>query len=429
VETIAREEFGITEWQLSNGVHVVLKPTTLKEDEILVRAFSPGGTSLVPDEDYIPARTAANVVSEGGLGEFSAIDLRKMLAGKVASVSPYIGDEDEGLSGSASARDFETLFQLIYLTFTAPRQDAERFQVIQDEMRANLANQEARPGFAFQQAMTSLLSQDHPRARLMTVDMVDEMDLDESFAFYRERFASAGDFTFVFVGSFDPDTLRPLVERYLGGLPSAERTEGWKDTGIRPVPGVAERRVVKGIEPQSQAAIVFHGPMDYNQTERVAIRALAQVLQVRLRETLREELGGTYGASVGPGYMKIPRPEYRLSIGFGSSPDRTDALVTRVFEEIEKLKREGPTPQQVQDVKTGFLRELETNSQQNSYLLTNIVAKYWHDEVDELGTFFNLGAYYEKISAEMIQEAAREYLSTERYVKVTLYPEQRSTTP
>jgi zinc protease len=421
--TVTKEAFGITEWQLANGVKVVLKPTTFKDDEIIFRAFSPGGTSLASDRDFIPASTADQVISSGGLGKFSEIDLRKMLTGKVASARPHIGELEEGLSGSASRKDLETMFQLIYLRFTQPRADTTIFGVMTTQTKAALANQTATPEFAFRETLQSTLTQNHPRARLMTPAMVDEMNLDKSLAFYKDRFSDASDFTFVFVGSFDLPAMKPLVERYLGALPSTHRKESWKDVGIVRPKGVVEKRVEKGIEPKSRARISFAGPFQHNPDQRVAIRAMADVLQIRLRESLREELGGTYSVSASAGYTKYPREEYSLSIDFGSSPDRTEELVKGVFREIELLKTKGPTDKQVADVRELLLRDLETSSKQNGFLLVNIASRYQTSE--DVATLFRLEDYYKNLTAATIQAAARTYLDTNNYVKVTLFPETK----
>jgi zinc protease len=418
---------GITEWELSNGVKVVLKPTDFKEDEILFRAISPGGTSLASDADYIPANTAARVVSAGGVGELNAIDLDKVLAGKAVNVAPYVSETEEGISGSGSPKDLETLFQLIYLRFTDPRPDPTVFGAITAQMKAAMANQTVTPGFAFSEALVEALYEDHPRRQMMTPERVDEMDLEKSLDFYEDRFADASDFTFTFVGSFELDEIRPLVERYLASLPSLNRNETWKDIGAKPASGIVTRTVEKGIEPRSQTAIVFTGPFEYNQTERVAIRAMADVLQNRLRETLREDLGGTYGVSVGPGYSKFPREEYQLELRFGASPDRLEELVDVVFDEIEKLQTEGPTPKQVSDIKETMLRDLETSNESNGFLLTNIAVRYQTGE--DLETLFNLDDYYQQIGAEMIQTAARTYLNTQNYTMVKLFPESRQEQP
>ncbi len=424
VNTTSKETFGITEWDLSNGVKVVLKPTDYKADEILFRATSPGGTSLASDEDFVPARTATQVMSVTGLGKFSAIDLRKVLAGKIASANPFISDLEEGLSGSCSPKDLETMFQLIYLRITAPRTDPSAFAAYLAQGRTVLANQQASPAYAFAEALNSTVTQDHPRARMMTASMIDQMDLEKSLAFYKDRFADASDFTFVFVGSFDLDMMKPFVERYLASLPALHRNETWKDVGISTPKGVVEKVVRKGIEPQSQAAVVFSGPFQHNRENRVAIRAMGMILNTVLRAVLREELSGTYGVNVSPSYSIIPRQEFSVAIQFGCNPQRTDELAKVVFKEIENLRERGPSEKQVNDVREALLRELETNMKVNGYLLSQIYLRYQVPQ--DLGEFFGLGEYYKTLNAKMIWDAARSYLTPDNYVRVTLYPEAKS---
>jgi zinc protease len=413
---------GVTEWHLSNGVRVVLRPTDFKEDEIVVRAVADGGTSLASDEEYVTASLAAQIIRSGGLGSFSAVDLRKKLTGKVASVGPFIGGTDHGITGSASRKDLETLFELIYLTFTRPRADEQLFTIMTTQMKSVLANQGNVPEVVFAEALQDALSQGHPRARMLTPAMVDEIDLQKALAFYRARFADASGFTFVFAGSFTLDEMKPLVEQYLGGLPAAGRKETWKDIGMKPPAGVVEKRVEKGIEPKSRAAIIFHGPFEWTQQERVVIRVMADVLQNRLRETLREELGGTYSVSAGANYSRVPRGEFTVSVDFGSDPGRNDELVKAVFAEIEALKAKGPTEQQVNDVREAMLRDHETNMRQNGYLLSQISLRYQSGE--SLESLFGLPAFYEKVTPGMVQAAAKKYLDTNNYVKATLFPEQ-----
>ena len=220
----------------------MLKPTTFKEDEILFRAVSPGGTSLASDRDFIAAETADEVIAQGGLGKLRSPDLGRILAGRSVSVRADIGDTSEGLRGGSSRKDLETMFQLIYLTFTAPRPDPVAFGVFKEQLKVALANQDALPDTAFEDALNSALTQNHPRAVPVKAANVDEMNLDRSLAFYKERFADASDFTFVFVGSFDLAVMRPLVERYLASLPSLRRNESARDLGTHPPAGVVERR-------------------------------------------------------------------------------------------------------------------------------------------------------------------------------------------
>jgi zinc protease len=257
----------------------------------------------------------------------------------------------------------------------------------------------------------------------MTAATVDQWNLDKSLAFYKDRFADASDFTFFFVGSFDEAAMKPLVERYLGALPSLKRKETWKDVGVRLPSGVVEKTVEKGIEPKSRAAIVFSGPFVFDQQHRVAIRAMSEILQTRLLDLIREELGGTYSIAAQFGYSKYPQPEYSIRIQFGSAPERTEDLIKRVFGEIENFKEKGPTEKQLNDEKEALLREFETNSKQNGYLLTQIQLRYYHQE-DPAGIWL-VPDFYKKLDAAAIQEAAKLYLNPKSYVKVTLFPEKK----
>ena len=422
VSTKRLEKMGIIEWELSNGVRVVLKPTDFKDDEILFRALSPGGTSLAKDEDYIPASTAAQIISMGGLRKFTAIDLQKMLSGKVVSVRPFISELEESLSGSASSKDIETMFQLIYLNFTAPRADADIFKVYVNQMKTLLKNRDANPMTAFQDTLRSTLSQNHIRTRPRTVETIEEMNLEKSYAFYKDRFADAGDFTFIFLGNIDLETIKPLVERYLGALPTVDREESWKDVGIDFPKGVIKKSVHKGIEPKSQTSIVFTGPFQYDSTHRTAIRAMGMVFQTRLREVLREELGGTYSVGASPSYVKIPDAEYRISISFGSDPQRVEELTKAIFQEIEKLKIEDISEDEVRDAREALYRSTETGFKQNSWLLAQLAYKYLQ------GTDPNELLLWEEplklLSPEVIQEAAQEYFNMENYVQISLFPEK-----
>jgi zinc protease len=284
-----------------------------------------------------------------------------------------------------------------------------------------LANQQANPAWAFTEALQTTLSQNHPRARLMTPALLGEMNLEKSLAFYKDRFADASDFTFVFVGTFDLATMKPLVERYLGSLPSLGRKETWKNVGIRPPTGVVEKVVRKGLEPKSQAAIVFTGPFQYDQMHRIAIRALGSVLDTRLRETLREDLSGTYGVSASPNYTKVPEERYTFQIAFGCDPKRTDDLVKSVFTVIDALRADGPTEKEVNDAREAFLRDYETAMKQNGNVMSQVYLRYQTGE--DVNEYFRLPDYYRKLDAATVKEAAQRYLNPGNYVRVTLFPD------
>jgi zinc protease len=422
VKTTTREPFGITEWELSNGVKVVLKPTEFRQDEVAFRATSPGGTSLASDKDFVAAMTAGQVIGAGGVGAFNTIQLRNLLAGKAASVTAFIDETEEGLTGGASPKDLETMFQLIYLSFTEPRADPTVFGVIKTQTKTMLANQQASPEWSFQQTLQTTLAQNHYRARAMTPEMVDEMDLQKSFAFYKNRFADASDFTFVFAGNFDLSAVKPLVEQYLGALPSLHRNETWKNVGITPPKGVVEKTVRKGIEPKSEAEVVFTGPIAFDPAHEVSLEALGLVLDTRLRESLREALRGTYGVQVDANASKIPEARYDISIDFGCDPERTEELVKTLFREIDVLKAKGPTEKEVGDVREALFREHESDLAQNDHLVAEIAERL--EESEDIEEFFDLPVEYRELTASVIQDAARQYLDTNNYVRVTLYPER-----
>ena len=422
ISATATKPAGITEWKLSNGVRVILDPTTFKQDEVLFRAFSPGGTSLASDQDFVAAETADRVVAEGGLGSLSALDLGKKLAGKVAFVRPDIDEMFEGLSGRALRRDLETMFQLIYLTFTQPRADAEAFRAATGQLNAALANRQALPDAAFEDALNAAMTQNHLRAQPMSPEFVAQMSLDKSLKFYKERYADASDFTFVFVGSFDLATIKPLVERYLGSLPALNRKETGRDVGIRPPSTVVDKEIKRGSTPRSQVGVIFSGPFQNNEKNRVMVRTMANTLAGNLQRVLREDLGGTYGVSVMPEFTKKPAEEYRVTISFACDPTRTQDLVKALFVVVDDFKTNGPSTGQIADAQAALRRDLETDSRQNGHLLSQLTYAYQYDEpVPDPAT---LRTIYDGLTAPLVRDAARTYLDTNRYVKVVLFPEK-----
>jgi zinc protease len=425
VKTTIRPEAGITEWTLSNGATVVIKPTTLKEDQILFRAAAPGGTSLASDADVIPARVAADVVPAGGVGRFNAVMLDKILAGKAVGVVPFIDEIAEGMGGGSTPQDLETMFQLIYLRFTQPRADPTAFAAMASQARGLLANQVASPDVVFNQAIGAALSRNSPRRQPETPATVDQWNLAKSMAFYRARFADASNFTFVFVGSFTPEAIKPLVETYIASLPATHAHEAWRDPGIAPPTGVVDKTIEKGIAPKSEVAIVFSGPFESDDAHRLALRAMILVLQSRLLNTIRQELGGTYSITATPDTQKFPRPEYRVRIDWTCDPARTTTLVQRVFDEIEFVRATPLSSGQVAMIHEVLLREFEANSQDNGYLLDQISRRYADGDAADVAAVGNMPDRIAALTGDEIQQAAETYLSTGNYVKVTLMPETK----
>jgi zinc protease len=423
VATTEHPEAGITEWRLSNGATVVLKPTTLRADQILCRAAAPGGTAPARDADLMPARVASAVVEAGGVGSFNAVALDRLLAGKAVAVSSFIDEFDQGMQGGSTPPDLETMFQLLHLRFTAPRADPTAFAALASQARALLANQMASPEVVFNQAIDAALDGGSPRRAPATPASVDQWDLDKSMAFYRARFADAGNFTFVFVGSFTVDAIRPFVEQYIASLPSTGAHETWRDLGIRPPTGVVTKTVRKGIAPKSEVALVFSGPFQYDDAHRLALRTAAMVLQSRLFDTIRQELGGTYSITVDPEMDKIPRPEYRVRIDWTCDPAKADMLTRRVLEEIAFVKNTPLSDGQVAAIRQGLLRNFQQNSQDNGYLLNQIARRYEDGDGADVASVVNLPARIAALTGEEVRAAAQAYLDTNRYVQVTLMPD------
>jgi zinc protease len=417
-------DVGVTEWKLSNGVRVLLKPTDYQRDEVLVAGRSPGGTSLLPDSDYVAGLTAAAVAQAGGLGALSATELRKRLAGTVAGVGADIQQDYEGISGASSVSDLETFFQLVYLKFTAPRLDSAAVEAYRTQARSSISDRAASPEFVFADSLRSTLTQHNPRTRLLTAAMLDSMDFHRSLEIYRDRFSDAGDFTFYITGSFDLDSIRPLVLRYIGGLPSDGRVESSRDTGNGPPRGILHRTVHRGMEPKALTQIVFTGPLDFGRERLLELGALSDVLRLRLRESLREDRSGTYGVQVSAGGTGDGIPRYQVSIGFGSDPQRVEELTRVVFAEIDRLKRVGPTADEVRKVREMELRGREIEMRSNHFWTTQMmVYDHYGWDLRDLLTF---PQFVERIDTEKIGSAAERYLDLENYLQASLLPEGKT---
>jgi len=424
VSTRTIEAAGVTEWKLSNGARVLVKPTDFKADEVLFSAYSPGGTSLVADADYMSASNASMIVGRSGVGSFSAVDLNKKLAGKSANAGASIGATSENLSGTASPKDIETLFQLAHLRFMAPRLDTAAWLAMKAQMEASLANRGTSPMAAFVDTLSLVMTQHNFRSRPPTLATLGEIKPQRALEIYKDRFANAGDFTFVFVGNVKLDSLKPLVEKYLASLPLMGRVESWKDVGDAPPAGVIEKVVHKGSEPQAQTAIIFTGPFTYNPQTRFDMMALTTLAQMWLTDALREEMGGTYSPSLRGSGSRIPRGEYSIQVQYTSSPDNVDKLAARLFRVIDSLKTRGPNEADITKVREQILRGRETNLKTNAFWVSNIASRDLNGE-DIAGLLAPYDEMVKKLTAKQIQDAAKLYFDVNRYVKVVLLPENK----
>jgi zinc protease len=416
----------VTEWKLSNGARVLIRPTDFKDDEVLFSSYSNGGTSLASDPDYMSATFASTIVGLSGIGNFNRIDLQKKLSGKVAGASGSISTTGEAVSGRASPKDLETMFQLVYLDFTAPRFDPDAYQAFKAQVDQVIANKGSDPDAVFGDTVSVTMAQHAFRARPLSAATFSEVDPQKALAFYKDRFADASDFTFVIVGNVDTVSLKPLVTKYLASLPSLNRNETFKDNGITPPKGVVEKIVRKGIEPKANTVIEFTGVCTYNPATRVEMLALSQLLQIKLDETLREQLGGAYSPSAGGGCSRVPQQRYDFTVEYNSAPENVDKLSKTVFAIIDTLKRQPASQADINKVKEAIVRQREVSLKQNSYWMSSLVAR---DQAGEelAGMLEPYDDLVKAIDANLIMNAAKKYFDMNNYARFVLLPEAKTT--
>ncbi|MBO9151690.1 M16 family metallopeptidase [Chitinophaga sp. GCM10012297] len=421
VSTDKIEKIGVTKLTLSNGVQVYLKPTDFKNDQIMFTSFRPGGTSLISDNDYKAMNYAGNIPGDG-IGEFEVTTLRKMLAGTTAGASSYLNELYEGFSGSASPKDLETALQLVYAYATNPRKDPVAFKKNMDDYKVFLQNADDAPDNVFGDTIAAVFSSNNPREKKPTVADLDQISLDRSFEFYKSRFADASGQTFIFVGNFDVAQVTPLLETYLGGLPSANGTSKFVDRGVRPLTGNTTRIVKKGIEDKAQVRLFFYGEYEFAPQTNMQLSALSDILEFKVLERLREKESGVYSPNVGIAYEKLPYANYGLTISFSCASANVDKLVAATLDEIEKIKKEGATAVDVEKFKAESRRAMEVSLRENGFWLNYLTSKIKDGE--DPTSVLTQNERLQKVTPESVKETANKYLSNANYFKAVLMPEK-----
>ncbi len=415
-------EVDATVLTLSNGVEVWLKPTDFKNDQVLITAYAKGGASLASEADYPEASVATALVGVGGVGGLNPVDLSKLLAGKIASASATVGTYTHGINGQASPRDLETALQLNYLTFTAPNITRESFELLKRRLVSALENQAQNPGFVFNERLELLNTSNHYSAKSLTPADVQQLDMEAIARFYRERFSNAADFTYFIVGAFSIDEITPMLERWVATLPStAKKTSAFRDMGVRFPAASATEEVRKGREPRGQTVMSFFADAKLDEYEMHRARAAASLLGIRLRDILREELGGTYGVSVSYD-NSLPLTGYgAMVVQFGSDPANIEKLSGEVLKEVDRLKMQGPSAEDVKRVQELERRDLETAMKQNSFWMGSLQTVHmlgW-----DPGSITRRQERIDKLTPELLHETFKKYFPLERHTVVTLKPE------
>ncbi|MDZ4695123.1 MAG: insulinase family protein [Deltaproteobacteria bacterium] len=432
-----RPEIGVTEWLLQNGIRVVLKPTDFQNDQILLQAFSPGGHSLESDANFPSASFAAQLVDASGVGEFGPVELKKALAGKIVGVSPFISELEEGFRGTVSPTDLESAFELAYLAVTAPRTDGDVFSAWHDQMREQIANRGLDPETVFQDAFSLRIFNNHLRRRPPTVPMLEKVKLERVLSIYKARFKNFSDATFVFVGNFSVEAIRPLLLKYLGGLPGKavrlpkttsknvplpwRALEKWKDVGAPLVSGVQTFEVRRGVEPKSSVHLTFSGDAKWSLELEHAAESLSEALEIRLREVVREDLSGTYGISVQSHVISRPKERYRFDVSFGCAPANVERLTKAVWDELARVKTEGFAEEVMTKIKSAQMREFEVNLKQNGFWIGDLAEAYrfGRDPSEMLNTPKRIAA----LNSDLLRDTAKQLLNDKRHVLGVLKPE------
>lgn len=409
--------YGSTKLVLSNGVTVYVKKTDFKADEIRMKGTSLGGKSIFPDKDALNFAVMDNVIAVGGLGNFSQVDLTKILAGKKVSVNAGLGATTENVFGTCSPKDFETMMQLTYLTFTAPRKDAEAFESFKNRIKAQLESAQANPLSSINDSLQKAMYNNHPRVVMMKPEMVDQIDYDRILEMYNDRFKDASDFTFYFVGNIDLETAKPLIAEYLGALPAINRKETFKDTKMSIRKGVYKNEYAKEQQtPTATIVFLYSGKAPYTLKNDILLSFATQVLDMVYTEEVREKEGGTYGVNCFGDLQKYPKEQLLLQIVFQTDPAKKDKLAGIVVDELKKLAAEGPSDVHLQKVKEYMLKKYADNQKENGYWMNNL-NDYFYYGMDMTEGYTDI---VNSITAKDIQKFVSDLLKQGNEIEVTM---------
>jgi len=405
---------------LENGARIILLPTKYEEDQILMSAYSLGGTSLVAQEDLASADIATSLAQFSGLGEFDMIALQKKLSGKLGRATPSISAYTEGISGSSNKKDFEVMLQQVYLFFTHPRFDIKSFQVLQNQMSTMLENAKADNNRAFQDTISMMTSNRSERTLLFSQEMLEQTDFDKAVAVYKDRFSNVGDFTFILVGNLEEEIL-PLIQKYIGSIPGTSEKENFVDHNVRPAKGKTVNHFERQMEvPKTTVYTRLTGDMKYTRINRLGMSILGKLLTKRYMESIREEEGGSYGVSVGGSMNKIPREEFRMTITFDTDPEKREKLLGIVWSEMNGIKNNGPDLSDLEEVKRALIKvrkeQLDKNGFWMSSILNSLMSEMDFQNMEEYTEFVN------SIDAKTIQKLTKKMLSKPDVVEVLMNP-------
>lgn len=421
---IVKEEhddlFDATVLTLSNGVRVVLKPTEYKKDEIQMTATSPGGSFMVGIDDAKNMKVFNSVIGLGGLGNFSAIDLSKKLAGKKVSCSASLGVDNESLNGYASPDDVKTLFELIYLAMTSPRTDNDAYASFENRMKAQLENAKLDPSTALNDTISKVVYNNHPRAVSLEAEDFDKISYQRILDIYKERYGDASDFTFTFVGNLNVDSICPYIEQYLATLPTNGRVDKPSPDALPKImKGKLENHFSREMQtPKSSVFQLYSGKSEYNLKNLLTASLLSQILDLVYTETIREAEGGSYGVYAGVSLSDFPKGQTTLQVFFDTDPEKWENMVRIVDEEIQRIATDGPKSEHLTKSRDNMLKRHNERLQENSYWL-NVIDSYYFRGMD---AYTNYKETLESITADDIKKFMSDFISQGNCVEVVMGP-------
>ncbi|MBI1297202.1 insulinase family protein [bacterium] len=415
------DELGVTEIELANGVRVIMKPTNFTE-QVVFAGISPGGSSLVSDEDYLAAELAPSFIAESGLGDLERTEINRLLTGVGVGVAPSIGELTESIGGAAPPDELDALFQLVYLYFTAPRLDAAAYSTLQAQLVAFVRNRDLTPSSALQDALVDVLYGEESRQGFPTLAEIQALDPERMLAIYQDRFADAGDFTFVFVGDFSVDVLKDYAQTYLGNLSTINRDETWQDVQPDAPTGVVEEAVYAGQEAQSIVQLLWVGPIEPTYENSLRLATLEGILDILIREDLREARSGVYASFASASLEEEPDPRYIANVAFSTDPERVDELIAAVFEILADVRNDGPSADLMTKATAQILRNHELSLEDNGFWL-DVLTDYALDAEADPRRILDFEADVAALTAEEIQQIATEILREDQYIQVVLFPE------
>jgi zinc protease len=423
VRAVSDDSIATATLTLSNGVKIILKPTDFKNDQMLISGYSFGGTSLASDDDFTSANLAGDIIGNSGVGNFNQIQLDKMLAGKNVSLTPYISDNSQGINGSSTPQDFETALQLLYLYFTQPRKDPDIWQSTISQANAFLNNRNLDPNNVYRDTIAAVLSNHNFRGMTITPGRLNAASLDKAYSFYKARFADASGFTFTFVGNFDIGNIKPLLETYLGGLPSTNSKETYKNLDIHPPAGQITKTIYKGIGDKATVQLVFSGDYNYNELNNVQMDALEAVIQLKLIDRLRQEESGVYSPGVRASYVKIPEGRYSFTISFTCAPTNVDKLIAATLDEINKIKQNGAQQTDIEKFTSEDMRSTEVQIRQNVFWAGYLASGSQNQENPH--RILNYVKNLKTVTVQSTKDAANKYLSGDNLINFILLPAKK----